>query len=655
MSRAICSALLATTLLIPAERAAAQGCYMVRDRDTALVVSNPFTTVEFPSGQQFVRVHWSTGATTRDIDIYPGFPTQGFLCPARPMERDLNFDASPRKGITFQWWSTDARNPVPHGGPQDAAVRAWLVSTLSLPALPRRDQPQPDHPERMLPYHALDYATLNGDTVRIGTTVRVTDGKDEVLASISWILARPGAKVAVASPPKPADPCAAAERAAAVRPEGPNLQSAGATGASGGAVRVEPPRQTFRARLATALGCYSQAQPLLRAFYGRGVFSSGVDDQLAQQLLPTVTPRGQAPADQQAQLVALHETLLVKADASKVVRELFAERAPGAPLVGIEDELVPGTFRASTWTEALQRMDRHLATGARDAMAEARTEATLFMLTRRGEWTNVMVVQTLAAFAPPLVAATVGLVAPLYDDLPATASVPRPLDEAAPEYVAYALDQSKQLLDLFETLGAPGVADVAASAGRIKAGVKLASAKGTPLEVLEAALDALPEDATSKLAKQRFGDLTKLYGRLATAAGELDRLIGNARYEAALQHFAERNASLPSIQGWIGATGDEVKRTTASMVARRDTVRLLRAGVERRFGRPFERLVEECTPNLDCFTAFADFKVRIEQQQFHIAHLIDERAANLIEQRALCWRLNQRGGWLPVCGPAPRG
>src|ERR1051326_4699789 len=197
--------------------------------------------------------------------------------------------------------------------------------------------------------------------------------------------------------------------------------------------------------------------------------------------------------------------------------------------------------------------------------------------------------------------------------------------------------------------GGAGADEVAASLGRIKTGVKFGSGAATQLDWLKEGFDALPPDSSVTRAKGALKELTRMYNLLATVAAEPDRLIGNARYEAAFQHFAERTASLPQVQGWIAADGDEVRRTTAEMVARRDTISLLRKGVEQRFGRPFERMLQECTPNLECFSGFADYKVRIEQQQYHIAHLLDERSANLVEQRALCWRVGQRGWSNPAC------
>jgi hypothetical protein len=630
---------------LSARRAAAQACYMVRDRDTAFAASNPLTGVTFPYGQS-VQVYWRAGSPRQDITAYPGFATDNWLCPGKPRERDLYFDAAPRPGIRFQWWIGDPRKPLPEGGPQDPAVRAFLKATLGLPALPRKDQPDPNHPEKSLPYYLLDAASFSGDTARFGVTVTITNGRDTVLAAMSWLLARPAAKVAVAAPPKPVDPCARDNAQAAA---GPNLRSAGATGATGAPVAVDPALKSFRDKLTIALGCYSESRVLLRAFY-KGTLTSGVNDLLAQQLIPVVVPRGAAPADQHAQLAALHQRLLTSADASKVVRELFAERAPpGTPLARLEGDLVSGPFRSATWTEALQSMDRHLSTGAVDATVEARTEATLFLLSRRGEWTSVRIVQQLAAFAPPAVGGVLRGVAPLYDDLPAVQAAPKPFDEAAPAAIEYTLDKAKQALGLLNTLGVPGADEVAASLGRIKTGVKFGSGAATQLDWLKEGFDALPPDSSVTRAKGALKELTRMYNLLATVAAEPDRLIGNARYEAAFQHFAERTASLPQVQGWIAADGDEVRRTTAEMVARRDTISLLRKGVEQRFGRPFERMLQECTPNLECFSGFADYKVRIEQQQYHIAHLLDERSANLVEQRALCWRVGQRGWSNPAC------
>jgi hypothetical protein len=567
------------------------------------------------------------------------------------MAYDLNFDSPPpRRGISFQWWIGDARMPVPHGGPQDGAVRAWILSTSGFKALPRHDQPQAEHPDVMLPYTGLEYELLSGDTLRLGTTVRVAYGKEDVLVAMTWTLARAPATIAVAPPPKPADPCGVDARAPLIRQDRPSLQSVGSSEASGGAARVEPPRQTNRVRLTELLACYPEALPLLRAFYHNGVLTSGVDDRLAEQLLAAIGLRGASAADRQAQLLTLHESLLANADASKVARELFAEPIEAvAPLARLEAEVVPIVWRAPTWTEALRHMDRHLKTGASDAMVEARTEATLFLFSRRGQWSNVRIVQAIAAFAPPLVGTAAGMAAPLFDDLPAAKTPPRPFDEAAPGYVDYVLDKTKQVLGFLDLLGVPGAKDVAASTGRIKSGVKMATGRATLLDGLKEALDALPQDDAIKAAKGSLGNLTTAYAQLASIAAEPDRLISNTRYETTLQHFAERTASLPQIQGWIAAAGDETRRTTAAIIARRDTITQLRSGVERRFGRSYEQMAVECTPNLDCFTPFADYKVRLEEQQYHIAHLVDERAANLIEQRSLCWRVGQRGGTDSAC------
>jgi hypothetical protein len=650
MRRPIRTALLALSLVLPSGRISAQACFMVRDQEERAVASNPATSVEFLNGQ-FLRVHWSTGTKTIEIDVHPGFPTRMSVCPGSPLDGDLYFDAAPRRGVHYQWWITDAPKPIPQGGPQDPALRAYLMATLGLPQLKRVDRVlHPEHPDMITSYALLDVGTLTGDSLRLGTTVVVAGGKDTVLATMSWTLARPAATVAVAAPPRPSDPCTPEGQAAELAAAGPDLQSASPTGTTAAPARVEPPRQTSRQKLVTAFGCYPEAKLLLRAFYN-GALTSGVSDPLAESLLPMVVPRGATAAAQHAQMLAIHERLLAGADASKVMRELFAERPPsGTPLAELEGEVLGGSFRAGTWTDALRRMDRHLVTGAADAPVEARTEATLFLLSRRGEWTGVRIVETLAAFAPPVVGTVVGAVAPLYADLPATRAGSKPIDEAAPEAVDYALAKSKQLLGFLDQLGAPGAKEVAQSAARIKSGVAIATGKATPLEVLQVALDALPQDDAIRIAKGQLGSLTRLYTRLAAVAGEPDRLIDEARFDAALAHFADRNASLPSITGWIGAAGDEVKRTTSVMVARRDTIATLRAEAEQRFGRPFERELEECTPNLECFSSFADYKVGIEQQQYHLAHLIDERAANIIEQRALCWRLAQRGGSTAACG-----
>ena len=90
------------------------------------------------------------------------------------------------------------------------------------------------------------------------------DGKEDVLVSISWTLARDPGKPAVAPPPKPAAPCPAEDGRSIVRQDRPSLTSVGATDATGGAARVEPPRQTWRVKLASALACYPEALPLLR-------------------------------------------------------------------------------------------------------------------------------------------------------------------------------------------------------------------------------------------------------------------------------------------------------------------------------------------------------------------------------------------------------
>ncbi|HTL04538.1 MAG TPA: hypothetical protein VL241_02240, partial [Gemmatimonadales bacterium] len=594
-----------------ARSGAAQDCYAIWLAESGYATSNPHVYVDSTQTQS-VRIYWTDARVGgASVTVYPGHPYHGSLCAGKPLFDDLNFDADPRPGVRYRWWIGDPHKPLPQGGPQDPAVRAFLKASLGFPELPRKDKPNPSFPQRPLAYTLLDFAAFTGDTALFGVTVTAFAGRDTVLAAVTYRLVLHRPVVAAPPPPRPADPCAPADLSIA-RASGPTLQSAGATGASGAPVQVDPALRSFRDQLATMLGCYAETRPLLRAFY-RGTLTSGVGDPLAQELLPLVRPREADAARQHAQLLTLHDRLLGSAEAVKVVRELFAEHAPiGTPLARLEAGLAGAQYGNATWSEALRRMDRHLATGAGDAMAEARTEATLYLLSRRGEWTKPRIVQQLAAFAPPLAGAVARLAAPLYEDLPATKSPPAPLDEAAPATVDYALDQAGQLLGLLGLLGVPQVKEVSASLGRIRAGVKLGTLAGTPLDALKQGLDALPPDSSVTAAKGALRDLTRAFGLLSAVAGEPDRLMNNARYEAALAHFAERNASLPSLAGWIAAAGDEIQRTTALMLARRDTIAALRAGVEQRFGRPYERVLEECTPNLDCFQSFADYKSRLE-------------------------------------------
>ena len=634
-----------------AQSTAAQDCYAIWVDGVHYAASNPHVYVDSVENQS-LRIYWTEERVGgANVSVFPGHPYGTGVCAGKPVGTDLRFDAEPRPGIRYRWWAGDGHRPPPVGGPQDPAVRAWLTASQGFAELPRKDQPDPNHPDKLLPYTLLDFASFHGDTALLGVTATVFNAKDTVLAAIVYRLVLHHYGPIVATPAaKPADPCAP-PGAGSVRPSGPSLQSAGASGTSGAPVPVDPPLQSFRDQLSTMLGCYPDSRPLLRAFY-KSALTSGVGDPLAQELLPVVRPRDADPAKQHGQIVALHERLLRSAEAVKVVRELFLERAPiGTPLQKLEGGLIAGQLSNATWSEALRRMDNHLSTGAPDAMTEARTEATLYLLSRRGEWTKPRIVQQLAAFAPPLVGAVARLTAPLYEDLPATKSPPAPLDETAPATVDYTLDQAGQILGLLGLLGVPQVGDVSASLTRIRGAVKLGTGAGTPLDALKQGLDALPPDSSVLAAKGPLRNVTRWYGLLTALAGEPDRLLDNARYDAALAHFAERNASLPVITGWVTAAGDEVQRTTALMLARRDTIAALRSGVQQRFGRPYERLLEECTPNLDCFQSFADFKVRLEQQQFAILRLLDERTANLIEQRALCWRLIQRGGagLAPAC------
>src|SRR5258708_993560 len=228
---------------LTARHAAAQACYMLRDRDTAFAASNPRTHVDFPMGQN-VQVFWRAGSPQPEGTAYTGFPNQPFLCPGKPRVDDLVFDANPRGGIRFQWWIGDPRKPLPQGGPQDPAVRAFLNATLGYPTLARKDQPAPTDPQRLIPYYFLDAGMFSGDTARLGVTATITNGRDTVLAAMSWVLAPPAAKVAVVAPPKPADPCAPNNPSGALVPAGPALRPARAPGRPPAPLPPDPPPPT---------------------------------------------------------------------------------------------------------------------------------------------------------------------------------------------------------------------------------------------------------------------------------------------------------------------------------------------------------------------------------------------------------------------------
>ena len=156
---------------LSARYAAAQTCYSIRSWDSAYVATNPFIGVAFPNGQH-VTVDWPRGIGPEHVSANAGGPYYSYsVCPGKPLESDLYFDAGTRPGVRFRWWIGDPRKPLPQGGPQDPAVRAFLKATLGFPAPPRKDQPDPNHPERLLPYYLLDAGSFSGDSARIGVKI----------------------------------------------------------------------------------------------------------------------------------------------------------------------------------------------------------------------------------------------------------------------------------------------------------------------------------------------------------------------------------------------------------------------------------------------------------------------------------------------------
>jgi hypothetical protein len=607
--------------------------------------------VEFIAHQR-VRIQWTANVYEPVHNVHPGLPYSSLYCDGEAPTTHFRYDDAPRQGVRFRWWKDpDGRQPLPIAS-ASSAVRGWLISTARMQGLPRLDTAvNAQRPDMRAAYSALEWAALR-DSMRVGVTITVIEGKDTVVAALTWMVVKQQPRRRIATPPAAApDPCSSRDTVLIVSGR-PDLRSVGATATTNEAARVAPAVRSERTRLEAVLACYPEATPRLRAFFHSAVLRRGVGDALALRVLAELQPRSDSAPRRNAQLTRVHDMMLAEADAALVVRELFAESAPSAsPLEGIGVEAVSGSFRSATWTEAMRRMDRHLRTGDPTAMAEARTEATLYLLSRRGEWSNVRIVQTLAAFAPPVVAGLSSVVIPLYGDLPAAgqSSAQASIGDEAPATVEAALKKSAQILGLLDQMGVPGVKDVAGSVGRIRSGVRIGTGKASPLEFLSTGLGALPQDDAVKVARGRLSDMLKVYDLLTAVAGEPDRLISNARYDEALRRFADRTAGLPTIMGWIGAADAEVERATKQINGHRDMIEILREGAADRFRRPYERMLEECTPNLDCFREFADYKVGVEDRRFRIALLIDERAANLVEKRALCWRLAQRGGSSDRC------